>query len=234
MFLFNIINLKKKKNIIFFNKNYISLNLIKKNFNKNNMLLLINYLNWIIQNEPLSPFKHKIIRYFSIYMTWILKTSNYVNGIYLGGYFNTIHRKYSSSRTSIYNRYKHIFPRRYYRQVHIAEAIFVAFYHKNVNYLITFLKEMFNTVNFFKHRFLLYYLRAAFVKLSGNMAIPGIRGLFIKFRGKLAKAGNSRKSSFLLKYGQVTTNYSDLYLVEKFQIKTFTGAIGCTIIICYN
>jgi hypothetical protein len=110
----------------------------------------------------------------------------------------------------------------------------VAFQHKNLNYLIAFLKEMFATVNFFKHRFLLYYLRAAFANLGGRGEIPGIRGLFIKFRGKLAKAGNSRRQRFLLSYGQVTTNYSDRYVVEKFQIKTFTGAIGCTIIMCCN
>lgn len=160
--------------------------------------------------------------------------SNDVKGIYLVGKFQLVTRKYSASRNSIYNRYKHIFPRKFYRQVHLNEALYVAFQHKNLNYLISFLREMFAKVNFFKHRFLLYYLRAAFVNLGGRVQIPGIRGLFIKFKGKLAKAGNSRKQRFLLAHGQVTTNYSNTYLVEKFQIKTFTGAIGCTIIMCCN
>jgi hypothetical protein len=150
------------------------------------------------------------------------------------GNYQLVNRRYSASRNSIYNRYKHVFPRRFYRQVHLSEAIFLAFQHKNLNYLISFLKEMFATVNFFKHRFLLYYLRAAFVNLNGRGPVPGVRGLFIKFRGKLAKAGNSRRQRFLLSYGQVTTNYTDNYVVEKFQIKTFTGAIGCTIILCCN
>lgn len=127
-----------------------------------------------------------------------------------------------------------MFPRRFYRQVHLSEAIFLAFKHKNLSYLVSFLKEMFSKVNFFKHKFLLYYLRAAFVNLGGNKQIPGIRGLFVKFRGKLAKAGNSRRQRFLLSYGQITTNYSDTYVIEKFQIKTFTGAIGCTIIMSCN
>ena len=164
----------------------------------------------------------------------MVSTSNFLNAIYISGSYELLIRKYSASRNSIYNRYKHVFPKKFYRQVHLTEAIYVAFKHKNLSYLITFLKEMFNKVNFFKHRLLLYYLRAAFVKLGGKNAVPGIRGLFIKFRGKLAKAGNTRRQRFLLNYGQVTTNYSDTYVVEKFQIKTFTGAIGCTIIMCCN
>lgn len=169
-----------------------------------------------------------------LYLRWITSLSKSNFGSYICGSYGLVKRKYSASRNSIYNRYKHVFPRRFYRQVHLSEAIFVAFQHKNLNYLIAFLKEMFATVNFFKHRFLLYYLRAAFVNLNGRLPVPGIRGLFIKFRGKLAKAGNSRRQRFLLSHGQVTTNYSDRYVVEKFQIKTFTGAIGCTIILCCN
>jgi hypothetical protein len=91
---------------------------------------------------------------------------------------------------------------------------------------------MFRVVNFFKHRFLLYFLRAAFFNLDRTLVLP-VRGLFIKFRGKLAQAGNSRRKRFLVGCGQISTSYGALYRVEKFQIKTFTGAIGCTIILAY-
>lgn len=194
--------------------------------------LASDYLGFLINSEPLNPFKHRMLKYFGFYIKWILSTSRFLGGAYVSGSYSLVQRRYSASRNSIYNRYKHVFPRRFYRQVHLSEAIYVAFQHRNLNYLISFLKEMFSTVNFFKHRFLLYYLRAAFSRLGGRNGVPGIRGLFIKFRGKLAKAGNSRRQRFLLTYGQVTTNYSDTYVVEKFQIKTFTGAIGCTIIMC--
>jgi hypothetical protein len=192
------------------------------------------YLDYAVKVNPSNPFKFKIIKYMGIYLRWILQTSRFYGGIYICGGYDLVKRRYSASRNSIYNRYKHVFPRKFYRQVHLSEAIFVAFQHKNLNYLVSFLKEMFATVNFFKHRFLLYYLRAAFVNLNGREPVPGVRGLFIKFRGKLAKAGNSRRQRFLLTYGQITTNYSDSYVIEKFQIKTFTGAIGCTIILCCN
>jgi hypothetical protein len=194
----------------------------------------MKYLHYATHVNPSDPFKHKIVKYMGLYLRWILETSRFTGGACIAGGYGLIKRRYSASRNSIYNRYKHVFPYRYYRQVHLSEAIFVAFQHKNLGYLISFLKEMFATVNFFKHRFLLYYLRAAFANLGGRGEIPGIRGLFIKFRGKLAKAGNSRRQRFLLSYGQVTTNYSDRYVVEKFQIKTFTGAIGCTVIMCCN
>lgn len=194
--------------------------------------IAIEYLAHIANSEPLNPFKHRMLKYFSFYIKWMLSNSRFLGGAYIAGSYGLVQRRYTSSRNSIYNRYKHVFPRRFYRQVHLSEAIYVAFQHKNLNYLISFLKEMFATVNFFKHRFLLYYLRAAFSRLGGKHGVPGIRGLFVKFRGKLAKAGNSRRQRFLLTYGQVTTNYSDSYVIEKFQIKTFTGAIGCTIIMC--
>ncbi len=201
---------------------------------ENKFSVVMDYLGQAVKVNPSDPFKFKIIKYMGIYLRWILQTSRFYGGIYICGGYDLVKRKYSASRNSIYNRYKHVFPRKFYRQVHLSEAIFVAFQHKNLEYLVSFLKEMFATVNFFKHRFLLYYLRAAFVNLNGKGAVPGIRGLFIKFRGKLAKAGNSRRQRFLLAYGQVTTNYSDNYVIEKFQIKTFTGAIGCTIILCCN
>jgi hypothetical protein len=109
----------------------------------------------------------------------------------------------------------------------------MAMYYKNLTYLISYLRQMFNVVNFFKHKFLLYFLRAAFAGLDTN-ELHIIRGLFIKFKGKLSQAGNSRRKRFLVGCGQVSTAYGTLYKVEKFQIYTFTGAIGCTIILAYT
>lgn len=61
-----------------------------------------------------------------------------------------------------------------------------------------------------------------------------VLGLFIKFNGKIAKAGNSRKQKFLIKYNSISTNHTSNYLIDKFQIKTFTGVIGCSIILNFN
>lgn len=57
-----------------------------------------------------------------------------------------------------------------------------------------------------------------------------INGLYIRFHGKIAKAGNSRKQKYLLTYNSITTNHASNYMIDKFQIFTFTGSIGCTII----
>jgi hypothetical protein len=58
--------------------------------------------------------------------------------------------------------------------------------------------------------------------------------MFIKFHGKIGKAGNSRKKKFLIRHNFVSTNYSSNYLVEKFQINTFTGVVGCCIIFSFK
>lgn len=59
----------------------------------------------------------------------------------------------------------------------------------------------------------------------------GINGLYLRLHGKIAKAGNSRKQKYLLTYNSISTNQTNNYVIDKFQIFTFTGSIGCTILI---
>ena len=130
-------------------------------------------------------------------------------------------------------RYKYVFPREYLRHSYINEALYVAFCYKDLRFLTEYLKNVFSDVNFFKHRFLIYFLRAVLNDFSQAQAqLSKSKGLFIKFRGKISQAGNSRKRRFLVGCGQVSTRQAATYEIEKFQIKTFTGAIGCTIILC--
>jgi hypothetical protein len=58
-----------------------------------------------------------------------------------------------------------------------------------------------------------------------------IKGFYMKFHGKIAKAGNSRKQKFLIRYRTVSTSYSTNYIVEKFQMNTFTGVTGVSLIL---
>lgn len=141
-------------------------------------------------------------------------------------------RVISAGRESLLVRYKYVFPRNYLRHAYINEALYMAFFYKDLKFLADFLKKTFADVNFFKHRFLIYFLRAVFYNFSSAQTHLGkSRGLFIKFRGKISQAGNSRKKRFLVGCGQVSTSQAVTFEVEKFQIKTFTGAIGCTIIL---
>lgn len=129
-------------------------------------------------------------------------------------------------------RYKHVFPRGYNRDAYIAEALFFAFYYKDLKFLTGLIKELFTDINFFKHRYLIYFLRSVlnmFNETTGSFG--SVRGLLIQFSGKISQAGNSRKRRYRISCGQVATNHSSSYQVEKFQIKTFTGAIGCTLIL---
>jgi hypothetical protein len=135
-------------------------------------------------------------------------------------------------RDNLLVRYKHVFPRNYLRHSYINEALYIAFFYKDLRFLTEYLKRVFKDVNFFKHRFLIYFLRAVFNNFSIAQAQLGeTRGLYIKFRGKISQAGNSRKRRFLVGCGQISTGHGARYEVEKFQIKTFTGAIGCTIVL---
>lgn len=136
-------------------------------------------------------------------------------------------------RDGLMQRYKYVFSRNYLRHSYLNEALYVAFFYKDLRFLKELLIRLFKDVNFFKHRFLMYYLRAAFADFSSaNANLGGSKGMFIKFRGKLSQAGNSRRRRFLVGCGQVSTSQSSRYEVEKFQIKTFTGAIGCTVVLC--
>lgn len=102
---------------------------------------------------------------------------------------------------------------------------------KSLLFFKMFVKRFFKHVNFFKHKFLIFYIRKCVRMLRMSLfQLYGINGLYLRFHGKIAKAGNSRKQKYLLTYNSITTNHSSNYLIEKFQIFTFTGSIGCTII----
>lgn len=147
----------------------------------------------------------------------------------------TRRRVLSAGRNNLLVRYKHVFPKNYLRHSYVYEALYIAFFYKDLRFFVTLLQRLFKDVNFFKHRFLIYYLRAVFNNFGIAQAqLGGVRGLFVKFRGKISQAGNSRKKRFMIGCGQISTGHSAHYEIEKFQIKTFTGAIGCTIILAFN
>lgn len=173
----------------------------------------------------------RLCRYFGFFLYHILKNSPFFKAFYLMSQNILMHKKYKAIFNDVYHRYRFVFPKNYTNHVNIAEVIYLTFRYRETNYLVHYLKDMFSAVNFYKHKFLLYFLRAVFSSVPKS-GIPEVNGLFIKFRGKISQAGNSRRRRFLVQFGRVSTNYADAYLVEKFQIKTFTGAIGCTVIAC--
>jgi len=103
---------------------------------------------------------------------------------------------------------------------------------KTLTFFQNFLKRFFKNVNFFKHKFLIFYIRKCIKALATSVFnLYNVNGLYFRLHGKIAKAGNSRKQKFLVKYNSISTNHKNNYMLEKFQIFTFTGSIGCTILL---
>lgn len=135
----------------------------------------------------------------------------------------------------IFRKYSNIFYFTYKRHKFIYEMFYCVFKYKTLSYLIVWMRKLFKHVNFYKHQYLLYFFRY-FFKLLGLKLFEAfnVTGLFMKFHGKIAKAGNSRRKKFLIRHNYISTCYTNNYLIEKFQIVTFTGAVGCTIILSYK
>ena len=132
----------------------------------------------------------------------------------------------------IFLRYRFIFPKNSNHHLSVFEVFYISFKYKNLKFLIIWMKALFKKVNFYKHRYLLYFFRYLFKYLEdGLFKVFKIKGFYMKFHGKIAKAGNSRKQKFLIKYKSVSTSYSTNYVVEKFQMNTFTGVTGVSLIL---
>lgn len=186
---------------------------------------------WASRANPHDPYI-TAVRYFGVLAEGMLDSRPRQTNFWFSVQEDLRKRVLNVGRDNLLVRYKHVFPREYLKHSYINEALYIAFCYKDLRFLSEYLKTMFKDVNFFKHRFLIYFLRAVFSDFSVAQAHLGkSRGLFIKFRGKISQAGNSRKRRFLIGCGQVSTSQAASYEIEKFQIKTFTGAIGCTIIL---
>lgn len=173
-----------------------------------------------------------LAKFMRVWFSHILRQGGHSRRLWLFISYAIEQRQFRANHTSPFIRYRKYFPAQYTHHVHLLEALYVAMVYKNLLPFTQYLKKMFEAVNFFKHKYLLYFLRAIFNGFKRHANSP-IRGLFVKFRGKLAQAGNSRRKRFLVGCGQVSTSYGSLYKIEKFQIKTFTGAIGCTVILSF-
>lgn len=137
-----------------------------------------------------------------------------------------------SAKFNIIKPYRKLFNRPFKLYSYLINIFHTLVKFKNLNFFQNFIKRFFRHVNFFKHKFLIFYIRKCIRALSTSVfKFYGINGLYFRLHGKIAKAGNSRKQKFLIKYNSISTNHSNQYLIEKFQIFTFTGSIGCTILL---
>jgi len=215
-------------------KNY---SLTIKNKPVNFMFLLYALNNFLSNPEPvlsfLSVFK-KIVLLNKYLLHTLYPSSNFYSFIQILNQKKLIIIQQNMDNV-LFNNYRFLFSKSYLNYKYIFEIFYNIFRFKKINFLVTFFKDLFKNVNFYKHQFLLFYIRCFFKLFDLDFFKKfGVVGVFLKFHGKIAKAGNSRKKKFLIQYGDVATSYKNNYVVEKFQINSFTGVVGCTAILCYN
>lgn len=175
----------------------------------------------------------KFTKFYKFFYLWVefffKKFSNnlYVfTKLYKNPNLNTFSLKYN-----IVKPYQKLFNRSFKLYTYLLTIFHTLVKFKSLIFFQNFIKRFFKHVNFFKHKFLIFYIRKCIRALSTSIfKFYGINGLYLRLHGKIAKAGNSRKQKYLVRYNSISTNHSNNYLIEKFQIFTFTGSIGCTIL----
>ena len=98
-----------------------------------------------------------------------------------------------------------------------------------------FIKSKLDSVHFKKHRaYFLFFFKILNIYIIPNFKILKIKGITLKFKGKLARGGNSRKKTIFYHRGYYSLSNKCLSLNRhKWNVWTKTGAVGCTFQIFY-
>ena len=132
-------------------------------------------------------------------------------------------------------RYKHYkrFNIKYFNEV--IYMFLICVWLKNSKLLCQYIKKKLDNVHFKKHRtYFLFFLKILNIYIVPNFIELKIRGITVKFKGKLAKGGNSRKKTFFYHKGYYSLSNKFLSLNQhKWNVWTKTGAVGCTLQIFY-
>ena len=177
----------------------ICLNIVFKNvmkFSKN----FYHDLTFIISNNNVKRFNEFInYQYFNLY---------YLNNIYKINlkekHINTrqILPKKVIKHILYKTRYKHYkrFNIKYFNEV--IYTFLVCVWLKNSKLLCQYIKYKLDTVHFKRHRiYFLFFLKIFNMYIVPNFRSLKIKGITVKFKGKLAKGGNSRKKTFFYHRG---------------------------------
>ena len=111
----------------------------------------------------------------------------------------------------------------------VAYLLLVNVWLKNIKNICKYFQRKLNSVHFKKHR--IYFL--FFFKLLNSYIVPNfkillVKGIYLRFRGKLGRGGNSRKTTLLYKVGITSlTNKSLAMDSHKWDVWTRTGSVGC-------
>ncbi len=117
----------------------------------------------------------------------------------------------------------------------IAHLFLINIWLKNLKNICKYIKKKLDSVHFKKHRFyFLFFFKILNKYIKPNATTLQIKGLYLVFRGKLGKGGNSRKKVMFYKYGYYSLSNKLLCLnTHKWDIWTKTGTVGCTMRLFY-
>jgi hypothetical protein len=106
---------------------------------------------------------------------------------------------------------------------------------KNSKLLCKFIKRKLDSVHFKKHRsYFLFFFKILNLYVIPNLTLLKVKGITLKFKGKLGRGGNSRKKTtfYHKKYYSLSNKCLSLNQ-HKWNVWTQTGAVGCVFQIFY-
>lgn len=169
--------------------------------------------------------------FMSIYLQNIFKLNlkeKYINALY------TIPHK-----TTKYILFKMRFKSfKFFKIKYFNEVLFmliINFWLKNAKNISLFIKRKLDSVHFKRHRaYFLFFFRLIKKYIVPNFTILKLRGVTLKFKGKLGRGGNSRKKTMFFWRGYYSLSNKFLALNRnKWDVWTKTGTVGCTLQIFY-
>lgn len=115
------------------------------------------------------------------------------------------------------------------------EIIWLSFSHKDLNYLIDWFIKTMNRIPFKQHKKLLSVFKFVIIKYFSVFSNKSdIRGFFFDIRGKVGVSGNAKKRHFSFYNGMYSkTTKNSRFDYQHDIIRTFTGALGVTMILYY-
>ncbi len=106
---------------------------------------------------------------------------------------------------------------------------------KNTKNICLYIKRKLDNIHFKRHkRYFLFFFRVINRYIIPNMYLLQIKGITLRFNGKLGRGGNARKKVIFYRKGQYSLSNKNLSLNQnKWDIWTKTGSVGCSLQLFY-
>lgn len=204
--------------------------IINKEFKNKNKLTIKKQLNIFLVSNANSNLLYSFTNY------------QYFNSAYLQNIFKlNLREKYLNSlniipkKTTKYILFKAKFKNfkrfgiKYFNEV--LYMLIINFWLKNSKNIALFIKRKLDNVHFKRHRaYFLFFFRLIRRYIVPNFNLFKLKGVTLKFKGKLARGGNSRKKTMFFWKGYYSLSNKHLRLNRnKWDVWTKTGTVGCTL-----